>query len=317
MNETGNSGKVHGESPAQRSGSSGGAPGSRAPVRGRRPDRPSKNKADGQRHGKGRGRSGERREESQGKEGTQAKIHELMQRSGLPHGLAREVMEGTCTLNQALHRLMRREKAERLVRQHGFSLSAAFSVASGHTTVEDQLVLQGLSHCEARQPDRSVLVDLRTSGGEGLFFVFGEEPFTARVSAVERYDVVLDVEGGSEGRRIQKHDIKFVSPDLLREDLDRLLSEEPSLLDQGLGSSKNYRDRFRSSKKVLFKHHRDRLPTRVVLRDGTVLTGFVGWFGKWEFELALLDPRKKHQAKAKPSGSVVIFRHALHSLQAL
>lgn len=160
-------------------------------------------------------------------------------------------------------------------------------------------------------------MDLRTSGGEGCFYLFGEAPFSARVTAVEKYDVVLHGEGGTEERRVQKHEIRWVSTELSKEEVEKLVSTDPVVGAQDIGPSKSYRDRFRSSKKVLFRHHRDHTPTRVVLRDGTVLTGFVGWFGKWEFELQLIDPKKKNLAKAKPAGSVVVFRHSMHSLEAL
>lgn len=245
------------------------------------------------------------------------KAREIAERSGLPMALAREVAEGKCSLNDALYRLMRREKAERLVAQHGLERAAAFNVAAGHISLETALLQKGLNECEARQPDRSVLVDLRTSGQPGCFFLFGEAAVQARVTAVDTYDVVLAPEGETGERRLPKHELRFVSPELSVEEVEKVTSRDAPVGEQGLGPSTSYRDRFRSSKKVLYRHFRDRVPTRVTLRDGTVLTGFVGWFGKWEFELALVDPSKKKPSKAKPVGAVVIFRHALHTLQAI
>lgn len=260
---------------------------------------------------------------AQGKPGERArdpladKAAEIAKRSGLPLPLAQEVAAGTCTLNEALRRLMRGDKADRLVRAHGLSKTVAMAVVDGKTTLEAALLAKGLEECEARQPDRSVLLDLRASGQPGCFFAFGEEPWSARVTAIEKYEVVLAPEGTLEERKVPKHSLRFVAPELVAPEVQRLLGTAPEVASLGLGPSTSYRDRFRSSKRILYAHHRDRVPTRVVLRDGTVLTGFVGWFGKWEFELELIDPRKAKPAKAKPVGAVVIFRHALQAVEPL
>lgn len=244
-----------------------------------------------------------------------ARAREIAERSGLPMSLAREVAIGRLSLNEALHRLMRRDKADRLMRQHGLSRSAAFNVASGHQSLEVALLAKELQESEARQPDRSVLADLQASGELGTFYLFAQEPFRAKVLDVEIYDVVVQGPDEQE-RRLAKHDIELVAPERAPEDLAPLITEDAAVAQKALGPSTSYRDRFRSSKRTLFSHHRDRVPTRVVLRDGRVVTGFVGWFGKWEFELALVKPQKKI-GTAKPVGSVVIFRHALHALDAV
>lgn len=245
------------------------------------------------------------------------KAAEIAKRSGLPLPLAQEVAAGTCTLNEALHRLMRGDKADRLARAHGLSKTVAMAVVDGKTTLDAALLAKGLEECEARQPDRSVLLDLRASGQPGCFFAFGEEPWSGRVTALEKYDVVLAPEGTLEERKLPKHALRFVATELVAPEVQQLMGSAPEVASLCLGPSTSYRDRFRSSKRVLYKHHRDRVPTRVVLRDGTVLTGLVGWFGKWEFELQLIDPRKAKPAKAKPVGAVVIFRHALHTVEPL
>lgn len=246
-----------------------------------------------------------------------AKAEEIAKRSGLPLALAMDVATGTCSINEALHRLMRSDKADRLVRSHGLSKAVALSVVDGKTTLEKALLRKGLETCEARQPDRSALLDLRIAGQPGCFFTFGEEPLSARVTAVDKYEVVLAPEGSLEERRLPKHALRFVATQLTAPEVQRLVGTSPEVADLKLGPSTSYRDRFRSSKSILFAHHRDHVPTRVVIRDGTVLTGFVGWFGKWEFELQLVDSRKAKPAKAKPIGSVVVFRHSMYSLEPL
>lgn len=257
---------------------------------------------------------GSRKKDSAPPDPVAAKAAEIAKRSGLPLDMAKEVASGACTINEALHRLMRGDKADRLTRAHGLSRSAAMAIVDGKSTLDEALLMKGMHECEYWQPDRSVLLDLRASGQQACFFVFGEEPWPARVTAIEKYEVVLAPEGALEERRLLKHDLRLVSPELVAPEVVRLMGMDAGVAGLGLGPSTSYRDRFRSSKRILFAHHRDRIPTRVVLRDGAVLTGFVGWFGKYEFELQLIDPRKAKPGKAKPVGPVVVFRHAMHGL---
>lgn len=241
-----------------------------------------------------------------------AKAAEIARRSGLPMGLANQVARGRLSLNDALKKLMEREKVERLAKQHGFEVPLAQAVVWGKVTLEHALLAKGLRECPDWKPDRSVLHRLRDTSGEATFFAFGEEPFVARVADNERFDVVLAVEGQEE-RRLPKHLLKLIAETATAEELAPLIGMDETVAAREMGPSTSYRDRFRSKKRILFKHYRGHIPTRVVLRDGTVLVGFVGWFGKWEFELALVKPRKKLK-KAKMVAKVVVFRHALFSL---
>lgn len=244
-----------------------------------------------------------------------AKAEEIASRSGLPMGLATQVARGRLSLNDALKKLMEREKVERLAQQHGLVIPLAQAVVWGKLTLEHALLAKGLRECPDWQPERSLLHRLKDTQGEATFYAFGEEPFVARVAKNEQFDVVLAVEGQEE-RRLTKHFLKLVSAEATAEDLAPLLGVDEAVAARALGPSTSYRDRFRSKKRILFKHYRDHLPTRVVLRDGTVLVGFMGWFGKWEFELALVKPGKKLKKK-KPVARVVVFRHALQSLEAV
>jgi hypothetical protein len=239
---------------------------------------------------------------------TRKKANEVATRSGIPMALAYRVVRGEMTLNEALKRMLFEHKVAQLIEQHGLLRSAAVNVALGTLDLERAVLAEQLRMSPARQPYRSVLADLVRSGAEATFLAYGEAPILARVRRNERYDCLLGLADGSD-RPLEKHSLLLVSPTASAADLGAYLERDEALASEKLGPSTSYKERFRSNKRVLFQHHRDEVLTRVVLRDGTLLTGRIGWFGIWEFELALVEPRTR---SAGPM--VVVFRHAMHDL---
>jgi hypothetical protein len=246
----------------------------------------------------------------------------IADQTGLPLPLAKQVASGKLTIDDAVIRYQQDAEVNSLMEKHGLSQGDAFAVATGDLTVERALLAKGLRECKAYQRGRSVLRDLHASGEPAIFYAFGEPPFEACVNELGQYDVWLrpaaaDAPEDDAPRKLPKHALKLVSCELSRDGLEELLHTDAEVAELSLGTSTSYRDRFRTSKRVLYGHHTDGIPTRVVLRDGTVLVGRVGWFGKWELELRLQAPDDTGQPPGEPSsaGSVVVFRHALYALE--
>ena len=230
---------------------------------------------------------------------------EIAERSGLAEKDAVRVAMGNATVRQVLEEMMFREEVERLMKAHGLQRGAAREVARGTADLESLLLLRELRECEAWRRNESVLDRFHRDGKDGIFHLFGRQPFRARVARIQKYDCWL-AQAGREPEKMEKHNILMVCLPEERSELETLKGLDAETAGLNLGPSASYRDRFRSSKRVLFTHHRDRVLTRVVLRDGSVVTGTVGWFGRWEFSMHL-------------SGTCgpVVFRHALHRLQAM
>jgi hypothetical protein len=258
-----------------------------------------------------------------------AKADELMERSGIPRPMALQVASGQMTLNDALTRLMRKEQARKLAEKEGIELNEAFHVLSGKVSVEQLQILKQLKVSPARQPDRSVLVDLLESGAPAMFHRFGHEPYEARVVGVEKYDCTLESPDG-EREELQKHELKLAaplpatagegaSPSAASEEQapGPTFSHDAEVAAQELGPSIRFTDRFRSSKRVLFRLYRDQIPMRVTFRDGEQLEGYVGWHGKYEYQLLGAIPIDEDLTRPLAPGHVVIFRHAMQRIDEL
>lgn len=233
------------------------------------------------------------------------KASEIADRSGLNQKDAIRVALGKTTVQQVLKEMMFRDKVEALIRRHGMERSTACNVIRGSLDLDTAVLLQGIRECRAWNPERSVLTELTRQGGQGVFFVHGRSPFRASVTGVEKYDCWL-AEPDREPEQLEKHAILMACRPGEQAHVEKLRSTDKGVAAENLGPSVNYKDRFRSRKRVLFKHHRDKMRTRVVLRDGSVLEGEVEWFGKWEFGLRVNED-------AVP----VIFRHAMHRFEAV
>jgi hypothetical protein len=291
--------------------------------------------------------------------------------------MALQVATGELTLNDALTRLMRKDKARKLVAKEGWTMNEALQIVDGMLSPEQLQILKELKKSPARQPDRSVLLDLLESGRPGRFHRFGHEPYVARVVSVEKYDCTLEDAAG-EREELEKHELKLVAPtpgisgsfdssgvagtgearadstaseeataagsggsggpadaadpsgsggsggpaDTTdsagpTEPVGPTFSQDPEVGALGLGPSTRYTDRFRSSKRVLYRVYRDRIPIRVTFRDGEQVEGYVGWHGKYEFQLLGSPATEKDLTPILSPGHVVIFRHAMHRIDEL
>lgn len=267
----------------------------------------------------------------------------LSEQSGISESLALRVVRGKLTLNEAVRKLMVEERIAKLMEKHGISRADASKVAVGKLTLEDVNLIKELRGSPARQPDRNVLKDLHRAQASGVFCCFGRPMFGARVEAVSPFACLLRIEAGGaldsgeasargdsgeaseggdgEASELRKVEILLVAPAATPTELEARIDVDPEVAELGLGPSYSYKDRFRSSKRVLYHHYRDRLCTRVVFRDGRQIEGWVGWSGKWEFQLLFDRPPADHADRealfVDAPASVVIFRHAMYRLEAL
>jgi uncharacterized protein YoaH (UPF0181 family) len=248
------------------------------------------------------------------------KAQEISQRSGLPERLALQVAASRLTLNEAIHQLMDEERAKKLMAQHGISRGEAFKVVRGHLSIEDLKLIRELRASPSRQADRLVLDELYKARATATFCCHGEPLLRARVTTLDRYTCELEDDSGSV-RELNKHDLVFVSPTLDAPALEDRIGSDPEVENLGLGPSTTYKDRFRSSKRVLYQHYRDRVRTRVVFRDGRQIEGWIGWHGKWEYQLLFerppADPSAHEAIFEVTENSMIVLRHAMHRLQAV
>ncbi len=234
------------------------------------------------------------------------KVKALQARTGLPFREAAWVVQGKATVQQVLLRLMKEEKLKKLVDKGELDPMFVPAVLGGTMSLDRAKYVTQLLRDEAWRSTRSVLEELHESGDTAVFFLFGREPFEATVPKLSKYDVWLQRAGEEEPEETQKHNILYVCRVEEKQEFLSLVDRNEEVAKLGLGASTNYQDRFRSTKETLYEHHRRGIRTRVTFRDGSVLVGKIGWFGKWEFELEMTET-------CRP----VIFRHAMYALEAV
>ncbi len=234
------------------------------------------------------------------------KAAEIAERTGLSQKDALRVASGKVTVQKVLKEMLVREKLKVLIGRGELNPMYVPAIVAGQMPLERAKFLTRLLDDESWRSTQSIFEDLVESGKARVFFLFGREPFAAKVPKISKYDVWFQREDGDEVEQTEKHNVILSCE---TEELDELLaarSVDESVAAKALGPSVSYKDRFRSDKEVFYKHSLSQEPIRVTFRDGMVVTGRVGWFGRWEFQLKLSET-------CQP----VVFRHAMYSLEAV
>ena len=121
---------------------------------------------------------------------------------------------------------------------------------------------------------------------------------------IRRLTYALDVVESGDVRRIEKINIKYMYK---RDQTPQPLPSveiDPELKAQNLISVARQSERFQVDDRVLPRCHREKIPVRLTLRGGEIITGIIDWFSQYEIKITL------------PYGaSVVVFRHGLHSFE--
>ena len=73
---------------------------------------------------------------------------------------------------------------------------------------------------------------------------------------------------------------------------------------QNLASIAHKSERFQVDDRVLAHCRKEKIPVRLTLRGGEIITGVIGWFSQYEMKMLLAH-----------GGNVVVFRHGLHSFE--
>ena len=234
-----------------------------------------------------------------------SKARELAERTGISHQDAIRVVAGKATVAAVLKEMMQREKLRPLIARGELEESLAGQVARGLISLDKGRLMTRLHKCPDWRGTQSIFNDLLESGDAVMFFLFGREPFEGKVKENLKYDVVLMAEN-DQTEKVVKHSIVMLCN---KEEFDEVLSvrkADDALAKQQLGPSTSFVNRYRGKKETLFDLHERQTSVRVTFRDGTMLEGRIGWFGKWEVQFVISD----HCAP-------VVFPHAFHGLVGL
>lgn len=222
---------------------------------------------------------------------------EALHKDGMPFQMAMAVAHGKLRLNDALERMARKQRAERLVEQHGLDNALATQVAMGHVQLEVVLRRRRRREHRDQNRDRTTLIE----GKRLTLGLHGRRSLSGTVGEVTSYLFGFAPDGG-EFEEIHKLQVRYAYS---REDWKR--AKKAIKTDKTLaGPSEPVprpQDRYGCSDKRLFRYHDQETEIAVTLLEGDVIRGKVAWFSRYEIGLAV-----------RGDVGVVAFRHALRNV---
>ncbi len=272
----------------------GGRPGGHGGVRRRSP---------GSRAAGGRGRP-----DARGRDATDAKklaeqreAEQLARDKGIPQPHALRVVRGEISLNEILKQLMRKERAQRLVERDGLDPGLAGQVASGHLTRERALLLQRMRKHRSHRIDRDAFkvaaIEQRRVAVAALAGSWQE----GVVKDARTYE--LDLVEGEGLETLQKHDIMLLCDASDADAVRAAIEVDKDIRVQGLAGTPDREQRVRAPDEALIELVESGQTVRCVLRDGSILSGPIRSFGRWDLRIEVAD------------GILVdVLFHALHPL---
>jgi hypothetical protein len=237
------------------------------------------------------------------KNGERKKAQELAERAGIPLWGAFRVVRGELSLNELLKAMLRRDRFQRL-QKGGLDPDLAGHVASGSLPEWRARVLQ-----EMRQVGRDKFTRDRveTACREKFpvaIWKFGDDDWVqGTIPKTRTYDFSFLADGAAEPQSIFKHDVKATCQPADLELVRAQRKFEKKVTKEGLGASRDRKDRYRPTDEELAKLKSDSKKVRWIFRDGTAVEGKVFAFGRWDLDIEL-----------ETGSQVTIFFHAFHKV---
>ena len=222
----------------------------------------------------------------------------------MPFQMAMAVALGRVSLNDALERLARQEKVQKMMDEHELSRALATQIVIGHASLETVLSRRRMQDHREQNRLRSCLETARLTGRPIALGLHGNSKITGTVDSVAAYSVTIAPEDGGDPVEVHKLQLKYAWDPRdwkrVRKGVrtDKTLSKEPR------APIERPQDRYTCSDKRLFRYMDRAVPVMVTLLEGEQLKGTVSWFGRYEFGLLLKDGETE----------VTIFRHCLHDI---
>lgn len=230
---------------------------------------------------------------------------EDLHEQGMPFQMALAVAQGRLDLNEALERMARNDRIEKLMAKHELSRALATQIALGQADLDRVLYRRRLDDHRQQHRNRSVLEEVAVTGNEIVLGLHGNREVVGTMAANEAY-VVRFAETASEApEEIHKLQIQYAY-----RPADKARVETVRGLDEAQAANPGEpitqpQDRYPCSDKRLFRHIDTKAPVRLTLLEGDQFSGIIEWFSRYELQLVT----------AKGEAIATIFRHALADLR--
>lgn len=224
--------------------------------------------------------------------------------SGMPHQMALAVAYGKLDLNEALERMARNDRVEKLIKKHDLSRALATQVALGQADLERVLHRRRLEEHRRDNRDRSVLEEAKAQARPITLALHGQDRVEGVVKEVGPYELVLQADG--EERTVHKLQVKYAYEPEAYKVLRKMLTWDKERKESPKEPVERPQDRYACSDKRLFRYLDDKVQVQATLLEGEQIRGQVSWLSRFEFGLS-------HEG----ADVVTIFRHALDDIDAI
>lgn len=237
---------------------------------------------------------------------TQQQIYaevERLEGQGMPRNLAVAVARGKLDLNQALERMARSDRVDRLVRRHQLNRGLATQVELGQANLDEYLLKRRFEKCKLESFERSYLKEASDNGVALVLGLCGSRREKGVVAGVSKFSVQFVDEKGVEST-IKKIDIKYAYPAKDWKEIGRYLKVKPADTADKVEPSLKPQERFRCSDMRLFGIFDGQLDVEMKLLEGERIAGKINWLSRYECGVEL------------GTGAVItVFRHALSAVR--
>jgi sRNA-binding regulator protein Hfq len=224
--------------------------------------------------------------------------------SGMPFQMAMAVALGRVSLNDALERLARQERVQKMMDDNDLSRALATQIVIGHASLETVLSRRRMQDHREQNRLRSCLETARLAGRPIALEVHGKQKVAGIVSEVAAYSVTIQPEEGGEPVEVHKLQLKYAWDPKDWKKVRKGVKRDKDLSAAPREPIERPQDRYTCSDKRLFRYMDRKVPVTVTLLEGEQVKGTVSWFGRYEFGLILKDGETE----------VTIFRHCLHDI---
>jgi sRNA-binding regulator protein Hfq len=242
-------------------------------------------------------RSANKRARTPDEEALRRRADELHE-GGMPFQMAMAVAHGRMDLSEALERMSRKDRVNRLVEEHDLTRALATQIAMGHVELKTILRRRRLQQHRDEHRDRTVL----ETGNHMTFGLHGKRLLTGTVGGVEAYGFELTPEDG-EPEVIHKLQVKFAYDPKDWKRAKKAIRTDRALAKKPRDPIPRPQDRYGCSDKRLFSYVDRGDDITVTLLEGEVIKGQVKWFSRYEMAL-----------EVRGDALLYIFRHALHDV---
>ncbi|MBI2568214.1 MAG: hypothetical protein HYV63_14400 [Candidatus Schekmanbacteria bacterium] len=225
-------------------------------------------------------------------------------------GMAVAVAQGKLTLDEAVKRLLSKERRRKLSEDHGLPPSFAGQVASGTISLDDALLFHRRTTYWSRNIGRTFFFDCRKQGTEIVLELQPHCCLRGKVENLAQYMFAFRPDDGPV-HHLHKLFVKYAYPLASEAVVSAARSTDEGVRNLHIPPRARTRERPKIRRNELLDAMDRRAEVRMVLIEGEVFSGRVNWVSRFEVGLELAG----QQEDGAGGPEIWILRHAIESCE--